>query len=266
MKKSSLYLIVTLFILIILLIILIYPKNFVRVGSTTSLENSGFLSYVNDYIMKKYHKKLHIIAMGTGQILKIAKNGDVDILFVHAPNLEEKFMKGGFGIKRKTIMKNYFVIVGPKDDPAHIKDVKDVFTAFKKIMESNAIFVSRGDNSGTYNKEMFIWNKMGVKPAWKNYKKSGQGMGNTLKMTDEFQGYTLTDIATFLKLKKTLSLEILFQKDDNLKNLYSVILVKNPKLKKNAEWFYNFAVSAEFVSFFTNYRINGQRVFFKLDE
>jgi len=175
-------------------------------------------------------------------------------------------MKDGYGIKRKTIMKNYFVIVGPKNDPAHIKDAKDVFSVFKKIKDSDAVFVSRGDNSGTYNKEMFIWNKMNVKPDWKNYKKSGQGMGNTLKMADEFQGYTLTDIATFLKLKKILSLEILFQKDDNLKNLYSVIMVKNPKLKKTAEWFYNFVTSNEFVKLFTNYKINGQRVFFKLDE
>ncbi len=161
----------------------------------------------------------------------MGRRGEADILFVHSEEEEENFIKDGFGILRRPIMYNFFILVGPSDDPAKVRDANNIYNAFKKIAERGSLFISRGDNSGTHFKELKIWKDLNInlnKKRW--YQETGLGMGETLNIANDKLGYTLTDIATYLTLKKHLNIVPLFdsEKDKNLKNEYSIILV-NPK-------------------------------------
>jgi tungstate transport system substrate-binding protein len=197
-----------------------------RVATTTSVQDSGLLPYLLPHFEKKCGCKVDPIAVGSGQALKLASNGDVDLVLVHDPDAERGFVASGFGIHRTTFMMNDFVILGPASDPARIRGMKDAARAFARIQQSGSIFISRGDQSGTNQKEKAIWKKAGVKPSGSRYLEIGQGMGAVLTMTEEKQGYTLSDSSTYLARSQT-KLQSLVEGDPYLINYYSAIQV-NP--------------------------------------
>ena len=198
-------------------------------ASTTSTDDSGLFEVLLPDFEKSTGYKVKLIAVGSGEALKLGERGEADVLFVHSRKAEDKFMSDGFGSVRKDVMHNDFVIVGPKDDPAAIKG-KSASDAFASIAGSSNIFVSRADKSGTNSKELAIWEKAGqkdIKAQW--YVESGQGMGETLTIANEKLGYTLTDRGTWLAMRKNFSLKILVEGDDILLNPYGVIAVNPDK-------------------------------------
>jgi tungstate transport system substrate-binding protein len=172
--------------------------------------------------------KVDVIAVGTGQALKLAENGDVDMVLVHAPDLEKKFVESGYGINRQTFMVNDFVILGPESDPAQIRGMTEAAEALLKIRDKEALFISRGDNSGTHRKEKSLWGKTGVQPAGDWYLEIGQGMGAVLTMADDKEAYTVCDRGTYLSRNHQLKLQVLAEGDPLLLNYYSAIQV-NPE-------------------------------------
>ncbi|MEE8319632.1 MAG: substrate-binding domain-containing protein [bacterium] len=201
-----------------------------KLSSTTSTDNTGLLAYILPVFEEKTGVRVDVIAVGTGRALKLAENGDVDATLVHAPEKELHFEAMGHGVHRQQIMANYFVIVGPGEDPAGIANASSPAAAFERVTNVRAPFISRGDESGTHTKEIAIWKSTGKNPTGnKWYLETGKGMGETLTMADEKRGYTLSDMGSFLKFRKRLDLEILFQKkSDLLFNPYSIIAV-NPE-------------------------------------
>ena len=198
-------------------------------STTTSLNDSGLLEYLNPLLLKETGVKMDIVSQGTGAAIQTAMDGNADVIFVHAKASEEKFVADGYGVERLEIMYNYLVIVGPKDDPAKIKEGGlSASQALAKIYENQAIFVSRGDDSGTHKKELALWKAATITPIGDAYVSAGKGMGDVLTMTDEMQGYTLTDKATYLSMKDQLDLEILVEESADLLNQYTVIAV-NPE-------------------------------------
>ncbi len=190
------------------------------------------------------------IAVGSGQAMAMGQKGEADVLLVHSPDAEKKFIADGFGINRRLVMHNDFIIVGPGADQAKIKDTNLAVKAFKKIAETNALFMSRGDNSGTHSQEKKIWKAAGVNPeGQKWYQQTGLGMGQTLNVAAEKNGYTLADRGTYLAMKKNLGLDILVEGDAALLNIYHVIEVNAEKWPKvnvaGARAFADFVVSAK---------------------
>jgi tungstate transport system substrate-binding protein len=199
-----------------------------RLATTTSTENSGLLEYLLPRFEKKTGLKLDVIAVGTGKALKLAENGDVDVMLVHAPAAERAFMEAGFGVNRRLVMQNDFILVGPPEDPAGLKKCRELADAVRVIAEdSRAVFISRGDESGTHKKEKFLWEKFSARPPASRYLEIGQGMDAGLRVADEKRAYTLCDRATYLALKESLDLDLLFEGAGELANPYSVIAV-NP--------------------------------------
>jgi tungstate transport system substrate-binding protein len=197
-------------------------------ATTTSTQDSGLLEYLLPDFEKEFNTKIDVIAVGTGQALQLGKDGNADVLLVHARSQEDAYMKAGDGTRREDVMYNDFVIVGPASDPAKIKGITTAVDAFKKIADAQATFISRGDKSGTNTKELAIWKSAGITPQGKWYVSAGQGMGEVLTMSDEQEAYTLSDRATYLaRTKKGLALQILVEKDKDLLNPYGVIAV-NP--------------------------------------
>jgi tungstate transport system substrate-binding protein len=190
----------------------------IRLATTTSTENSGLLKVILPLFEAKYGGKVRVVSVGTGAALKLGENGDADVVLVHARPLEDKFMAGGFGSVRRDVMYNDFIIVGPKRDPAGVRGSKDAIAAMKKIAASGAKFVSRGDESGTHQMEKDYWKAAGVEPKGAWYVSSGQGMGQVLTMTGEFEGYTLTDRATYAAYKDKTGLETLVEGDPKMFN------------------------------------------------
>ncbi|MBE0627316.1 MAG: substrate-binding domain-containing protein [Burkholderiales bacterium] len=200
----------------------------IRMATTTSTDNSGLLKALLPRYEAKCGCKVHVVAVGTGAALKLGENGDADVVLVHARKAEDKFVASGFGVNRRDVMYNDFVLVGPKSDPAHLRGMKDVIAAMKKLKESGAAFVSRGDDSGTNKMELGYWKEAGIDPKGSSYFAIGQGMGQTLTVTGEKAGYTLTDRATYATYKDRTGLEILVEGDTKMYNPYGVIAV-NPK-------------------------------------
>jgi tungstate transport system substrate-binding protein len=200
-----------------------------HLATTTSVQDSGLMPYLMPHFENICSCKVDVIAVGTGQALKLASNGDVDMVLVHAPDLEEKFIKDGYGINRKTFMVNDFVIIGPESDPAGIKGMADATGALVKIRLTQSLFISRGDNSGTHQKEKSLWAKAGIKPSGSWYLEIGQGMGAVLTMASEKSAYTICDRGTYLSRSHQLKLQVLSEGDPGLLNYYSVIQV-NPTL------------------------------------
>lgn len=200
----------------------------IKLATTTSTDNSGLLKYILPKFEGQYGGKVRVIAVGTGNALKLGENGDVDVVMVHARPSEDKFVEAGHGVNRRDVMYNDFVIVGPPGDPAGIKGMKDPAAAFKKIAETGKPFVSRGDNSGTNKRELIYWKEAGITPKGDWYISAGQGMGAVLTMTGERQAYTLSDRATYTTFKSKTGLDILVEGDPRLYNPYGVIAV-NPK-------------------------------------
>ena len=202
-------------------------------ASTTSTGDSGLMDTLIPLFQKKTGYNVKPIYVGSGAAMTMGERGEADVLLVHAPESEVKFMQAGHGVTRKIVMHNDFIIVGSPDDPAGIKGSPTAVEAFQKIAEAQAPFISRGDDSGTHKMELAIWKKAGVTPEGDWYQESGQGMGATLKIASEKNAYTLTDRATYLANKDTLALDILVEGDKGLLNVYHVIVVnpdKHPKV------------------------------------
>ncbi|MBR3182067.1 MAG: substrate-binding domain-containing protein [Eggerthellaceae bacterium] len=200
----------------------------IRISTTTSVNDSGLLPYLQPYFEEATGYQWEVTSAGTGAAIKKGETGDADALLVHAKASEEEFIESGYGIERIPFMYNYFVIVGPADDPAGIKDCATAAEAFKKIADSGATFVSRGDDSGTNKKELQIWEAAGVTPEGDWYVNAGAGMGATLTQAAERQGYTLSDKGTFLSNDAKDQLQILLGESDDMKNTYSMIAI-NPE-------------------------------------
>jgi tungstate transport system substrate-binding protein len=222
-------------------------KNII-LSTTTSTQDSGLLDVLIPVFEKKTGYFVKTIAVGSGQAMAMGQKGEADVLLVHSPAAEKKFVAEGYGINRRLVMHNDYIIVGPKSDPAGIKGVKSAVEAFKKIAASNAIFMSRGDNSGTNSKEKDIWKAAGIKAeGQKWYQQTGLGMGQTLSVAAEKKSYTLADRGTYLALKKNLGLDILAEGDGILLNIYHVIEINPAKWPKvnagGAKAFADFMVS-----------------------
>jgi tungstate transport system substrate-binding protein len=206
-------------------------KN-LTLATTTSVNDSGLMDYLKPVLEKDTGMNLKIISQGTGQAVKTGQDGNADVLLIHDKASEEKFVSEGYGLKRIELAYNYFVVVGPKDDPAGIASQKlTAAEAFKKIAESKSTFVSRGDDSGTNKKELNIWKGLNIKPEGDWYVSAGKGMGAVLSMADEKNAYTLTDKATYLSMKDKLGLQIVVDAASDLKNQYTIIEVNPDKLK-----------------------------------
>lgn len=207
-----------------------------KIATTTSLYETGLLDYLLPDFAEKHNVKTDVISAGTGKALKLGENGDVDLLLIHAPDAEEEFVKNGFGINRKTIMYNDFIIIGPADDPAGIKKADSAAAAFEKILKTESKFVSRGDDSGTHKKEQAVWGALKkLSPEGKWYMESGQGMTATIMIADEKNAYCLTDRATYLSAKEKIRLGLLFEGGDILANPYIVMAV-NPRKHPHAQY------------------------------
>jgi tungstate transport system substrate-binding protein len=201
----------------------------IKLATTTSVDNSGLLAYLLPIFTGETNIGVDVIAVGTGRALELGQAGDVDVVLVHDQEAEEEFIAEGYGLERHYVAENEFVIVGPESDPAGIKDLPSVTDAFKAIMDTETIFVSRGDESGTHKREQALWAEAELTPEGEWYVQAGQGMGAVLTMTDEMQGYTLTDTGTFYSMEDNLDLVILYSGDELLKNIYSIIPL-NPDL------------------------------------
>ena len=209
--------------------------KFILMASTIGPIDAGIVSVLEDQFEKDTGIRVRHLGAGTGAALKIAEQGNVDLVLVHAKSLEEKFISNGFGTERIPLMYNDFIIVGPANDPAGIKGLKATTDALTKISESGAAFISRGDKSGTHVAEMELWAKAGIKPsgAWyKIYEKGAEGNVPTLRYTDQQQAYTVMDRATYLSLRNQIKLVILVEKDEALLNHISLIPVNAKKFPR----------------------------------
>lgn len=202
-------------------------ENRLRLSTTTSTENSGLLAVLIPPFEVRFGLQVDAIPVGTGKALKLAERGDVDVTLVHAPELEEQFVKQGFGVNRRYVMYNDFVIVGPPGDPAGIRGIRDAKEAFEKIARTTSLFISRGDRSGTHTKELNLWRETDLSPSLPWYLEAGRGMGAVLVIADQKRAYTLTDRGTYLAFRQKLDLPILVEGDPALFNPYHVIAV-NP--------------------------------------
>ena len=225
------------------------PQNKdVILSTTTSTQDSGLLGVLIPKFEEKTGYKVKPVAVGTGAALEMGKKGEADVLLVHAPKSEKEVVDSGTGINYQLVMHNDFIIVGPSADPAGVKGAKTL-DAFKMIAYKKAAFVSRGDESGTHKKEKDIWTAAAIKPEGSWYQSSGSGMGQTLSIANDKQGYTLTDRATYLAQKKNLKLDILVQGDNTLLNIYHVMQVNPEKFSKvnkdGAKAFVDFMVDPE---------------------
>ena len=204
-----------------------FAQTHLRLATTTSTENTGLLAAILPTFEARFGLKVDVIAVGSGKAMKLAENGDVDVVLSHAPALEEAFVSAGFGVNRRSVMYNDFVVVGPRDDPAKVATAKSAADAFKQIAAAQSAFISRGDESGTHEKEKELWKAAGITPAGAWYISAGLGMGQTLQMADEKRAYTLSDRGTYLTYRAKGDLALLNQGDQALFNPYSIIAV-NP--------------------------------------
>ncbi|SIS96250.1 substrate-binding domain-containing protein [Neptunomonas antarctica] len=240
-------------------------ENIIRLATTTSTYNSGLLDELLPVFEKKYGVKVHVISVGTGKALRMGRDGDVDLLVTHAPAAEKEFVDQGHGVEAKSVMYNDFVVVGPANDPAGIKGSSDVVSALRAIADSQSVFISRGDDSGTHKKELALLKSAGVAVGFEGYKEIGQGMGKVLQVSDELQGYTLTDRGTWLAYQKRLQLTLLVAGDPRLFNPYQVILVNPARYEglntEDARSLAQWLVSVEGQSMINGFRINGEVLF-----
>ncbi|MFA5480392.1 MAG: substrate-binding domain-containing protein [Candidatus Muiribacteriota bacterium] len=254
-------------ILFCLIYSIVFAKGFIKLATTTSIENTGIIYALNDEFTKKTGIRVQTIPLGTGKALKLAENGDVDVVFVHSEKDELNFVDNGYGINRKTVMYNYFILTGPESDPAGIKNMPPV-EAFTKIYSTKSPFYSRGDESGTHVREKEIWKKTGISDFhYNNYFETGQGMGATLQIADYKNGYCLSDKGTYLAFQKQLKDSIIMAEcADVFLNKYSVIGV-NPFKHQHVKLTYvskyiNFLVSEKAKEIIKNYKKYGEQLFY----
>lgn len=241
-------------------------------ATTTSTQDSGLLDVLLPIFEEENNVKVKTIAVGTGQALEMGVKGEADVLLVHAPKSEEELVTSGDAVNRKRVMYNDFILVGPKDNPASVNG-EDINGAFKTITEAKANFVTRGDDSGTHKKELGIWTAVNIQPAGDTYLSTGQGMGASLQIANEKNGYILTDRATWLAQEKNLTnLEIVVEGGKDLMNIYHVMQVNPEKHdmvnSKDAEKFVEFMISSETQDVIESFGKEeyGQSLFFKYTE
>ncbi len=237
-----------------------------KLATTTSTENSGLLAVLLPPFEKANNCQVDVIAVGTGKALKLGEGGDVDVVLVHARSKEDKFVADGYGVDRRDVMYNDFVILGPANDPAGIKGIKDASEALKKLASAQSIFVSRGDQSGTNFKELELWQAADVIPAGDWYLEAGRGMGEVITMATEMRGYTLADRGTYLAYYDKTDLTVMVEGDKRLFNPYGVMIV-NPEKHHHVKYklalaFVNYLISNEGQKIITDYRRNGEPLFF----
>ena len=244
-------------------------ERFITVASTTSTENSGLFQAILPRFEQATGIAVRVVAVGTGQAIRMAERGDADVLFVHHRPSEERFVAGGFGIERHDVMYNDYVLVGPQDDPAAVGGRSDVVAALARIAAQRAVFVSRGDDSGTHKRELGLWRAAGIdveaaSGSW--YRESGAGMGTTLNIASGMGAYTLSDRGTWLNFSNKGDLVILVAGDQRLFNPYGVILVnpeRHPHVKAtDGQAFIDWLLSPDGQRAVAAYRIDGQPVFF----
>jgi len=236
-----------------------------RLATTTSTENSGLLAVLIPPFEKRFGIDVDVVAVGTGKALKLGQNGDVDVVFVHARHAEEAFVDAGWGVNRRDVMYNDFVIIGPASDPAGIAGSADAAEALAKLTAAGATFVSRGDDSGTHKKEIALWQAAGVKPEVGAYLETGQGMGQTLHIAYEKGGYCLVDRGTYLAHSGKIDLKVLVEADQRLYNPYGIIAV-NPARHGHAKYlsamaFIGWVTSVEGQKIIDTFRKDGKRLF-----
>jgi tungstate transport system substrate-binding protein len=243
--------------------------KFIIVQSTTSTQNSGLFEQILPNFTKKTGINVRVVAVGTGQALKNAENGDGDVVLVHSKPDEEKFVAEGWGVKRRDVMYNDFVIVGPAADVAKIGGLKDAVEGFKKIAETEAPFASRGDDSGTNKAELKLWQDAGINPksaSGKWYLETGSGMGATLNTAVGKHAYALTDRGTWLSFANKDDFKVLVEGDPKLFNQYGVILVNPAKHRnvkaKEGQVFIDWLTGPEGQAAIASYKIDGQQLFF----
>jgi tungstate transport system substrate-binding protein len=243
--------------------------KFITVASTTSTKNSGLLDHLLPTFQEETGIEVRVVAVGTGKALQQARDGDADVLLVHAKAREEKFVEEGYGVERFDVMYNDFVIVGPESDPADVGGMSDAVAALRKIAEAEATFASRGDDSGTHTKERNLWKDAGVDPTaasgeW--YRETGSGMGPTLNTGIGMGAYVLTDRATWISFENKADYEVQVEGDPKLFNQYGVILVnpeKHPHVKADlGQTFVDWLLSDEGQRLIADYELNGQQLFF----
>ena len=243
--------------------------KFITVASTTSTENSGLFGFLLPKFTEKTGIEVRVVAVGTGQAIKNAENGDADVLFVHHKSSEEKFVAAGFGVERFDVMYNDFVLIGPSNDPANVKGGKDIVAALSALAKTQSPFASRGDDSGTHKKELSLWQEAGidvqtVSGTW--YREMGSGMGATLNTASGMNAYVLSDRATWLNFGNKGDLTIVVEGDPKLFNQYGIILVnpeKHPHVKATeGQAFIDWVLSEEGQQLIGEYKINGQQAFF----
>jgi tungstate transport system substrate-binding protein len=243
--------------------------DFIIVQSTTSTQNSGLYDHLLPKFTEETGIEVRVVAVGTGQAIKNARNGDGDVLLVHAKSAEEAFVAEGFGISRADVMYNDFVIVGPASDPADVKGMRDVTEALSTIAKAGAVFASRGDDSGTHKKERALWQAAGIDPSdasgtW--YRETGSGMGATLNTGIGMDGYVMTDRATWIKFGNKSDHAILVEGDERMFNQYGIILVnpeKHPDVKVEAgQSFIDWVLSEDGQDAIAAYKVDGKQLFF----
>jgi len=239
------------------------------VASTTSTRDSGLLDELIAKFQRQTDYSVKAIAVGSGAALKMGERGDADVLLVHSPDAEQEFMAAGYGVDRRLVMYNDFVIVGPSSDPAGIKGMESATQAFQAIANKGSLFISRGDESGTHRQELGLWNETGLDPSGRSwYQEAGVGMGQTLMIAGDKAAYTLSDRGTYLRLSERVGLDVMVEGDPQLLNIYHVIRV-NPERHsglnvEGAKAFADFLVSPETQEIIRTFGVDefGQPLFF----
>ncbi len=243
-----------------------FAVEHLRLATTTSTENSGLLRELLPPFEAANDCQVDVIAVGTGKAIKLGETGDVDVIMVHARSKEDRFVAAGYGVDRRDVMYNDFVLLGPAGDPAGIKGRTDVVVAMRKIAAAKATFVSRGDDSGTHSREKQLWDAAGVVPGGDWYLEAGRGMGEVIIMAGERQGYTLSDRGTYLAFMNKTELRIVVEGDQRLFNPYGVIMVnpqKHPHVKVGlATKFLDYLTSEQAQKLITGYRRGGEQLFY----
>ena len=238
----------------------------IRLSTTTSTENSGLLKVLLPVFEAKHGVKVHVISVGTGKALELGKNGDVDVVLVHARASEDKFVAEGHGVNRRDVMYNDFILVGPTEDSLGLRGSRDIVNAFRKMGEGRAKFISRGDNSGTDQMEKAYWKEAGASPRGAWFVSAGLGMGEVLTMAAEMKGYTLSDRATYGAYRAKTGLEIVVQGDVKMFNPYGIIAVSPKKYSDinyaGAMQLINWISSPEGQNLIAGFRVNGEQLFF----
>jgi tungstate transport system substrate-binding protein len=244
-------------------------ERFITLASTTSTDNSGLFGHLLPIFTADTNVEVRVVAHGTGQAIRLAQNGDADVLLVHHRPSEEKFITDGYGIERRSVMYNDFIIVGPREDPARITGLRNASEALSAIARTHSLFISRGDDSGTHKTELRIWQTAGVdvsavSGSW--YRDAGSGMGATLNIVAAISAYTLSDRATWIAFRNKGNLVVVVEKDPRLFNQYGVITVnqqRHPHVKSpDAQRFVEWLTSAKGQAAINAFTVDGQQLFF----